>query len=486
MLRLARFLLVLPCLLVAGFVSGQEAATRIPVTIKDIDASLESEWFGVYFQGKKIGYINSARSLVGKGPKAHYRETQFVSIKLLSFGQKAEIKHHQVLDFDAIAPFALRAGHAEESDGKTKQITRLTRTDKGYEHVHIIGKREKKQLVDKLDFTLADAMTQEMWVKKGIQVGDRTSTRTIELKDLEMPISNHKVLAKKSSLVSGVKVDFYEIETTLTKTKLTILARWDSTGHMLSGVMAIFELRKETEEQAKNTEFSQDLFVLGQVKIQKKIGKLREASSVVMQVKGVDKDTLRTGPRQEVVPAEDGSLTLKLGKAHQQKIKAGEKEIAENLKETRAYHTNHPKIKELAAKAVGDAKTPEEKVKNLVKFVHNFVQPNLSVATPNIPDLLEHKKGDCKSYALLFVTLARAAGIPAREVGGLAYMGDDTRAFGGHAWNEVILNGVWVPVDAAFNQVEVDAGHIDFGAKDDNVSILRVFGKMKLHLVEAK
>ena len=49
------------------------------------------------------------------------------------------------------------------------------------------------------------------------------------------------------------------------------------------------------------------------------------------------------------------------------------------------------------------------------------------------------------------------------EVGGLLYMGDDTKAFGGHAWNEVVLNGVWVPIDATLNQIDLDAGHISFG-----------------------
>jgi hypothetical protein len=81
-------------------------------------------------------------------------------------------------------------------------------------------------------------------------------------------------------------------------------------------------------------------------------------------------------------------------------------------------------------------------------------------------DLLKSKKGECSAHALLFTTLARAAGIPAREAGGWYYMGDSYQAFGGHAWNEVILDGQWVPVDAIFQQIQLDAGHIQSHAGD--------------------
>ena len=65
---------------------------RLPITVKDIDESLESEWFGLYFQGKKIGYINSSRAKVADGGKTLYRERLLMSMKLQSFNQKAEIK----------------------------------------------------------------------------------------------------------------------------------------------------------------------------------------------------------------------------------------------------------------------------------------------------------------------------------------------------------------------------------------------------------
>src|SRR5205807_5470271 len=120
-------------------------------------------------------------------------------------------------------------------------------------------------------------------------------------------------------------------------------------------------------------------------------------------------------------------------------------------------------------------------------FVNGFVRPSLSVTLPSIHDLLDKKKGDCKSYALLVTNLARAAGVPAREVSGLLYIGDDQKAFGGHAWNEVVLNGIWVPVDASLRQTEVDATHVCFGTEHKAAkNLFNSLGKLSFKVLEVK
>src|SRR5207302_7696639 len=117
----------------------------------------------------------------------------------------------------------------------------------------------------------------------------------------------------------------------------------------------------------------------------------------------------------------------------------------------------------------------------------DFVHPQESASKPNIHDLLTKKKGDCKSYALLTTTLCRAAGVPSREVAGLLYMGDDAKAFGGHAWNEVVLDGVWVPVDASLNQTEVDATHVCFGTEHKAAkNLFNSLGKLSFKVLEVK
>src|SRR5690242_13763505 len=130
LLRAASAAYVLWLLWVPSVLRAQEAAPRPAITTADIDALLESDWFGVYFQGKKIGYLHTTRIKAGQGDDAVYRETLLMTMKLTSFGQKAEITFRQVLDFDRQPPFALRRAEAEENDPRGKQIFKLTRTAK--------------------------------------------------------------------------------------------------------------------------------------------------------------------------------------------------------------------------------------------------------------------------------------------------------------------------------------------------------------------
>jgi transglutaminase-like putative cysteine protease len=136
---------------------------------------------------------------------------------------------------------------------------------------------------------------------------------------------------------------------------------------------------------------------------------------------------------------------------------------------------------------VGRARTDEEKVKNICQFVHDFIEPSLAASIPKMQDLMVRKSGDCKSYALMFACLARAAGLPAREVSGFVYMGDSVKSFGGHAWNEVLLDGYWVPVDASMNQIEADPTHISLGTEKDAANnLLKSFGKLNFKLIDVE
>jgi hypothetical protein len=274
------------------------------------------------------------------------------------------------------------------------------------------------------------------------------------------------------------------------KEKLTGFERYDQKGERLLFLKLAgqFELRLEPEKQAKNTEYSADLFVLGTVKIDKPLGNSARIESLIIEVIGKEGAALKTGPRQTILATAPDRFTCKLGKGYGTPVKATSQEIEDGLAETGTYPITHPKVRALAQQAVGDAKTPKEKVERLVHFVSEYITPSYTAQPLSLFDLLKGKKGDCTEYALLFTTLARSAGIPTREVTGLLYMGDDQKAFGPHAWNEVVLDGHWVPVDASANEVEIDPTHISYGSglRDGVTGFLSTLGKLSFKLVEVK
>jgi transglutaminase-like putative cysteine protease len=140
----------------------------------------------------------------------------------------------------------------------------------------------------------------------------------------------------------------------------------------------------------------------------------------------------------------------------------------------------------LAREAIGDARAPAEQVARLVRFVARFVEDAWGADALSVLQVIERRRGDCSEHAALFTTLARAAGIPARTVSGLAWLGDEARAFGGHAWCEVALDGAWVPVDPTLDQVRIDAAHVRLGHEGGPDASLRVHGRLRLVLLDAE
>ena len=122
-------------------------------------------------------------------------------------------------------------------------------------------------------------------------------------------------------------------------------------------------------------------------------------------------------------------------------------------------------------------------------------QKNLSLGFATAAEAAAQKTGDCTEHAVLAAAMARAAGMPSRVVGGLAYvenlMGLEG-GFGYHMWAEVYV-GQWLPVDAALGGH--DATHLALVRSDLNASgdlfevsaaISQVFGGVRVRVLETE
>ena len=103
-----------------------------------------------------------------------------------------------------------------------------------------------------------------------------------------------------------------------------------------------------------------------------------------------------------------------------------------------------------------------------------------SARLSNSLETLESLEGDCTEHTVLFVGLARAIGLPAREVAGLIYVEGSPPGFYFHQWATVWL-GEWVDVDPTFDQIPVDVTHIKLSEGDwfRQAKILPLIGRMK-------
>lgn len=144
--------------------------------------------------------------------------------------------------------------------------------------------------------------------------------------------------------------------------------------------------------------------------------------------------------------------------------------LSDNLKPTQYWQTTDPKIIALAQQL----KTPSaiyNYVSTTLKYGFGRVQPN--VQRMGALDALQNPtQAICMEFTDLFIALARAAGIPAREINGYAYTENhDLQPLSLvadvlHSWPEYYDKdkGAWIPVDPTWGAT---TGGIDFFSKLD-------------------
>ena len=166
------------------------------------------------------------------------------------------------------------------------------------------------------------------------KVGSSITVRDFDLESLKIELSTYKLLATKDSLVKGVQVIFHELSNLSHKTKITTLQRHDHKGRMISGNIAdIFEMRRESEKQAKDTNYSADIFVMGMAKVDQPLGRTTRITSFILKAEGKDLNkVIKSGPRQQVEINQDKSLTIKLGAKYGKPVQATAAEIKDALR----------------------------------------------------------------------------------------------------------------------------------------------------------
>ena len=254
----------------------------------------QTDWYGLYLNGKKMGYCRIAR----ESTEGQVREFFTLVMKVVSFGQKAELSMVQAMAFENKAPYRLLRGEFSQSDGKEKVKITVERKGDRFDVTHQAGGETTKKDHGPIDYTFVDATETERWIRNGPKEGSKVESKDLNLQELKIEPQTSTAKSVKKSLVAGVDVKYYEVETV--SKQISMLSRYDEQGRMLSGKFVVFDIRLEPEQQAKNTEFSQDLFVLGMVKVDRPLGPTDKVRELVVEVAGSGRHQLRAGPAPDL------------------------------------------------------------------------------------------------------------------------------------------------------------------------------------------
>jgi transglutaminase-like putative cysteine protease len=124
--------------------------------------------------------------------------------------------------------------------------------------------------------------------------------------------------------------------------------------------------------------------------------------------------------------------------------------------------TLSPRVRELARQVTWGARTPEGKARAIYEWLVNTMVYDKTTpgwGSGDTERACDVQKGNCTDFHSVFISLARAEGIPARFVIGFPLKKEPAGTIPGyHCWAEIYLDGVgWLPVDASDASKTMDA-----------------------------
>jgi hypothetical protein len=444
--------------------------------------------YGNYMGGKKVGWDTDEIKLTKLNGMEVVSQVSESYFKALFGGNKTEVIDRTEVFYSLVDKgeiLLIKSFHLENGAKKTRE---LSLQKGGFTLVTTTQNRLDEKKVSKPKETLSMQMDLASWLKSKRIKGDVFDcfSTSVEEDDLNVP-TRYIYKSKKNIQVIGGELMVHEVDQ---ETHGAIFySLLENNGRLHYGRMGkIIEYRLESNDVAKKLDNNLvDLIQISAVTLDKKLGDPVKIKSLKLSFVADDDFDVPQSHRQIISKGKDNNLVMEIKRDFI--IKNGKALLPDERKRSLAFSisapSDNPKIIALATKIVGDAPTDFEKASRIVKWIFANLEKTMAKNSDNALDILDKKAGDCTEHTLLFVTLARAVGIPSREVGGIAYMaGEKVPKMAWHAWAEFHDGKQWLTADPTWNQTLVDGTHIKFSEGSTDLKWLNILGGLTLQVID--
>jgi len=451
----------------------------------DVSKIVGTSWYGLYMNGQKIGFAKSSVDAMGDGT---VRFLQDVTFRLAMVGVKQDMKAVTTRFYSLEGPLQSVEEQVDDPQGTSVYSARVT--PQGIELSSTVGGRKSTKMLPPPRETLQDAVRSTEIMRSGPLKGEKFTYYMFEPmfgKELE---ASSEVLGTEERIFDGVKTKVYSLKTVLQPIGMESVSYLSESGELLEDHIAggMITMRLESEEVAKDVKYQNDTIVSNAAMVKAPIANPRERDTLHLRVRGpLSSDHLFSDAGQTFT-AEGDSWLFEGRKAKAPatpaRVPVGEVEVAQWTKPTLYVQSDDPAMIAKARAIVGEETDSLKIVEKLVRWVSDNMEATFSARLSNSLEVLQSLEGDCTEHSILLVGLARAAGVPAREVAGLIYADSPKPGFYFHQWAKVWV-GEWMDVDPTFGQVFADATHIKLSEGDlvEQVRLLPVIGKISIEVV---
>lgn len=445
------------------------------------------EAFGLYLAGKKTGFlVTDTHFTTRDGHEAlEVESTWTLVMRFLGVESKSELHSRHVYSLDGQGELLYVEERETEDDATIQRVAE--RHDAGLRvRTTEQGTTTERDAATPRD-TLALARELEAWLAQPPRKGDTFTLYEVTLSEEAIDKPTTATFLESTEIVwGGVPIQAHRIEANMEGGKSEMLVADD--GRVLRGKLgAILEIRAEEETIARQLDAEPiDMLAASAIQVDQPLGDGETIATLTLRIEGLGDFKLPTNARQQVKSLGDGAaevtLTWEAEDAPGEAL--ADDARASNLRSTPSLQVDSPKIRGLANEIVGEETDPVRRAHLIVAWIGQHLRPSYAANSSTALAVLERNAGDCTEHALLFTALARAAGIPARQIGGVVYTEEPKPLFAWHAWAEIHDGQRWVTVDPMWQQVRIDPTHIQFSIDSENDSAwMNVLGTLNVHVL---
>jgi transglutaminase-like putative cysteine protease len=354
----------------------------------------------------------------------------------------------------------------------------------------LIAGREQVERIPAPDESLADALRAVTLVRSGPEVGEEISFAVYDPVHGRTMEGASQIVAVENRLLDGATTKVYKVKSTVDLMGIDTYSYVTEQGLLLEDVIAggILTMRLEPEAMAKDVDYSNDVIVSNAAMVEEPIENPRKRESLTLRITGPLKpEHLFNDERQYLVERGDAFVfeahRIDTAGIEAPALPVTTPDLAEWLEPTQFIQSDDERLVAKARELVGDAPDALVASNTLCEWVYDNVRTAYSARLSNALEVLDSLEGDCTEHSVLFIGLARAAGIPARAVAGLVYVDGANPGFYFHQWAKVWV-GKWIDVDPTFNQPVADVTHIKLAEGDlfEQARLIPIIGHLAIEV----
>lgn len=477
-----RFIIALALMIAAGVLpAAASGASRLPLLAKP---PLGEFWFRLSLSGERTGFAE--QTIVETADGFAVAAAGSVKMEVLGFSRQAASREEYRVNRDlSLRSFSV----AETLDGVPQQLTGEM-TAKGVKVIVRTGGEEKEKLLKTRGPVYPPPLVNLYPLIKGVVPGKKyrlqmLDIEAVKLKEVTMIVQGVEALPDGRRVVKFTN-DLYP----LVDNEVWV----DLTGHTVRESVRDGLVETTAEEPQQALRFiacaalarSGSLLDYSLIRVDPPLADPAALRRLVLEITGIPPALpLVQGGGQHAERLADGLVRFS-----EEPIRPEgglPPDLASFLGATAQLPVDDPTVKSCLREIVGTEPAPAVQEKLLVRWVAETVKDDAAATADSPLDALKNNKGNSLARARLFVTLARAAGIPSRVVSGIVYL--PGKGFLYHSWAESATAEGWRQLDPTFGQLPVDATHVKLVSGDtdaDLVALGGVVGMLQVRAVTAE